>query len=791
MDLRQEIEHRLIKDRQGRRRGGEIDFLCVSHENTQPGPASWNPKKASWNCLSCGDHGSSEDLARKLGIEVPEKKPVSDWQEVGHWDFHDENGNLLFRHVKYLVGGKKQFQFHRPDGKGGWIRNREGIKPVLYRLPSLKAASNAEALWVCEGEKDADSLISRGLTATSTPDGAQQRGKDGRPAKQRWYADYNRWFAGRDVVLLPDNDQQGRDFMDYVAAQLLPVARSVKLVPLEGLAEHGDVTDWLIAGGSVDELIDLAEKAPAWEPAKEPQGLNAFALSDVGNGEAFSAIFGHRVRYDWQRGRWLIWGQHRWQEDPNGELYRMAKEAVRERWRAAADEDSDRRSAIAKWCHASESEGKLQAMLTRARSEPPIADDGQGWDAQPFLLAAANGVINLVTGELQKGNPADRISMGTPLPYEPDARCPRFEKFFAEILPDPDVREFVRRAIGYSLTGSAREQVWFMAYGSGANGKGTLFDALRWVMGDYAHVMSFSTIERGKETSIPADLAALAGKRLVLTSETQEHSRMNEARVKSLTGEDPITARELYQKQFTFEPVLKLWVAVNHKPAVTDDSHGYWRRLRLLPFTETFGPDRMDHTLRETLKKELTGILAWCVRAAVDWAKHGLPVPPAIALATVEYRQESDPFADFISECCVVTEAATVGASRFYKAYKTWCEDQGMREREVMTSTRFGKLMRERFNRVKGRNGNEYQGVGMAADGWAQPSTGGGFVEGSRTVEGWITQKGVEEKGYSRELLPATMQPSTPSTEPCTDPGCPQRHWRWLDGTRRHERRPE
>ncbi len=793
-DLRSHIEHALMRDRQGKRRGQEIDFLCVAHDNTQPGPASWNPKKGMWNCLSCGEHGNSDDLARRLGLTVPERKPkpVDDWQEVGHWDYSDADGVLRYRHVKYLVNGvKKSFQFHRPDSKGGWIKNREGVKPLLYRLPALAVATPAEVVWVTEGEKDADSLVSRGLQATSTSDGAQQRGKDGKPAPQRWYADYNRWFAGRDVVLLPDNDEQGRDFMDYVAAQLTPMARSVKVVALDGLPEHGDVTDWLFAGGSVDTLIDLAERAPLWTPPAEPTGLNAFPLTDAGNGEAFAALNGDRVRYDWQRGRWLVWGRHNWRDDPDGELYRLAKETVRERWRQAADEEGDRRQRIGRWCHTSESEGKLTAMLARARSEPPIADDGQGWDAQPFLMACANGVVNLVTGELRPGKPSDRISMGSPLPYEPDATCPRFEQFVSEILPDPDVREFVRRAIGYSLTGSTQEQVWFMAYGSGANGKGTLFDALRWAMGDYGHVMAFSTIERGKDTSIPADVAALVAKRFVMTSETQERSAMNEARVKGLTGQDPFTARELYQRQFTFEPVLKLWVAVNHKPAVSDDSHGFWRRVRLIPFTETFGPERMDHNLRDALKAELTGILAWAVRAAVDWSKHGLPVPPAIAIATVEYQHESDPLGEFISECCVETEDASVAASRIYKSYKTWCEEQGMRDREVMSVTMFGKRMRDRHARVKGRDGNFYSGIGMAADGWQKGPIRGGFVEGFRFVEGLEGQKSLSESVRARVYPENPPNPPHPPQGNCDDPECPERHWKWLDGTRRHERRPE
>ncbi len=729
-DLNADIE-RALHGRKGKRRGDEIDFLCVSHDQSIPGPASWNAKRGVWNCLSCGDHGNTEDLARKLGIAIPEKEKRDEWQEIAHWDFTDEAGTVLFRHVKFLVGGKKRFQFWRPDGKGGWIKNREGVKSVLYKLPELAALKPGDLVLICEGEKDADTAIAHGFNATSTPDGAQERGKNGRPAQQRWYGDrYNRSFAGLDVVVVPDNDTAGRDFGNAVAGSLRGAARSLRVLRItEGLAPRADLTDWFNDGGSAADLLAAIKAAPEWEPPEEPKGAAGFPLTDAGNGELFAHLYGDRVRYDWLRGRWLVWGRHRWQPDPNGELHRLAKQAARERWKAAADEDSERREAIAKWAIASESAGKLTAAIDRARSEPPIADDGEGWDSHPMLFACANGVINLVTGELRPGKPEDRITMGSPIRYDPEAQCPRFLRFLEEIHPDEAMREFMRLWLGLCMTGVTREQVWVLAYGTGANGKGTLMDTIKYVLGDYCGVMAFSTIERGKEQSIPSDMAALQGKRLVITSETQENSRFNEARIKSLTGEDAITARELYQRQFTFQPQLKLMVAVNNKPVVQDDSYGFWRRMRAAPFTTQFGPDTWDDNLREKLKEEAEGILAWLVRGAIEWGKRGLPVPPAVALATVEYREESDVFGAFIRERCIEMEGAWVQANSFYKAFKAWSEAEGVRERDMMSATTFGRRMGERYKKRVMEGKRRFMGIGLIADGWTKPSPAVRVVE--------------------------------------------------------------
>lgn len=183
-----------------------------------------------------------------------------------------------------------------------------------------------------------------------------------------------------------------------------------------------------------------------------------------------------------------------------------------------------------------------------------------------------------------------------------------------------DLVRFVQRAVGYSLSGATGEQCLFLLYGTGADGKGTFTNQLKRVLGDYGWNMPFATIEAKDRAAIPNDLAALAGRRFVVASETNDGTRLNEGRIKALTGSDPITARFLHGEFFEFEPVAKFWLSVNHKPVVRDESHGFWRRIRLIPFMKTFP---INPTLGDRLHTKAPGILAWAVRGCLHWQREG------------------------------------------------------------------------------------------------------------------------------------------------------------------------
>jgi putative DNA primase/helicase len=304
--------------------------------------------------------------------------------------------------------------------------------------------------------------------------------------------------------------------------------------------------------------------------------------------------------------------------------------------------------------------------------------------------------------------------MRVPFPYDPKAECPRWEQFLHQVFQcDLELIGFIQRAVGYSLTGSVREQVLFLCYGSGANGKSVFLSTLRQLAGDYAMNIPFTVLELQQRPSLTNDLAAMVGKRLVTSSETNESTRLNEARIKALTGGDPITARFLYSESFTFQPVAKFWLAVNHLPQVRDDSHGIWRRVRVLPFRQRFSGNEADPELDQKLYAELPGILVWAVRGALNWQVVGLAPPSAVMVATETYREENDELAAFIADQCVVSEGARVEPGQLFSQYQHWAEGQGIPLRHRLGLRTFDTRMKERFTATATNGKRYYLGVGL------------------------------------------------------------------------------
>ena len=502
---------------------------------------------------------------------------------------------------------------------------------------------------------------------------------------------------------------------------------------------------------------------------KASAGSAAFNRTDAGNGEYFARLCGDRLRYDHLRGCWLVWDGHWWRDDGTRSVRRLAKEAARSRYgQATAIADLRERAEEARFAIGSENRARLEAMLTSAETESPIADAGDRWDADPWLLGVANGVVDLRTGTLRPGSPNDRMTRHTDVAYERDARAPRWLRFLDEVFAgDEALIGFIGRAIGYSLTGDTSEQCLFTCYGTGSNGKSVLLAIIRAIAGGYAANTPFSTFEGRSRTSIPNDLAALAGARLVTASETAEDTRLNESRLKALTGGDPITARFLNHEFFTYRPVAKFWLAVNHKPRVTDDSYGFWRRVRLIPFTRQFGADA-DRNLVETLTGELPGILAWAVECALAWQTEGLEAPAAVAAATGSYRIESDPLADFLTAACVTADACSLPAGLAYRAYQEWAAEAGLRERELLSNRTFGERMVGHFERVHTKAGNVYRGVGLLDPGGEPTATTPevkGLVKGPEHGEGKKRGSAPQEDLMKEELESASTTRHPPPSD--------------------------
>jgi phage/plasmid-associated DNA primase len=280
---------------------------------------------------------------------------------------------------------------------------------------------------------------------------------------------------------------------------------------------------------------------------------------------------------------------------------------------------------------------------------------------------------------------------------------------------------------------------------------------LRARTGAYGGNLPFSALELNGRSSGGFDIADLPGKRLVTSSETNETSPLNEARMKALTGGDPITAARKYGHPFEFRPVAHFWLAVNHLPVVRDDSDGFWRRLRLIRFQRKFEGADVDPDLESELLAELPGILAWAVRGAVEWYSNRLQAPDSVVGATLLYRQDSDPVQDFLTAQCVVREGTFVQAGALYAAYTEWADGNGLGSKEMLTGTAFGRRMGERFAHTKERSGKKYEGVGLLS---VAADPGDGFEQGDG-FDGGSLELSLEDSLREEN----THNPSQPVTE--------------------------
>lgn len=252
---------------------------------------------------------------------------------------------------------------------------------------------------------------------------------------------------------------------------------------------------------------------------------------------------------------------------------------------------------------------------------------------------------------------------------------------------------FVQRSFGYALTGSTREQVLFIFWGSGANGKSTLLETMLTGLGDYAQPADSSLLLSRTQDAVRNDVARLAGVRFVPTGETESGRHLAEALIKKLTGGDTVTARYLYSEFFDFRSQAKLFLATNHKPIIRGNDNAIWRRIRLVPFLVIIPEDEQDKALAQKLRKELAGILAWAVEGCLQWQRDGLGLPAEVVAATESYRAEMDVLGQFLKDCVVQRSDLQEGAGRLYSVYKQWCEKNGERP---LSQQRFGTALSDR-----------------------------------------------------------------------------------------------
>lgn len=438
-------------------------------------------------------------------------------------------------------------------------------------------------------------------------------------------------------------------------------------------------------------------KTSAFEARRAPRQTSP-RLTELGNAERFAALHGDAFRYVHAHRQWLTWDGKRWRPSDCGEQMIAAKGVVGELYaeaasltqRAGGALNSDgstseasaklggRASAVLDHARRSSKAGAIEAMLKLAQSEDPIAARPGDFDRDPYVFNVANGTLDLRTLVLGPHRQEDMITKIAPVAYDPAAAAPRWETFIERVLPDPELRAWVQRFLGYALTGNVSEQAIAFCYGSGANGKSVLLDTVASIMGSYAITAAPDLLLARQGEAHPTQEADLDGARLVLCSEIDEGRAWNESLIKRITGDRTIRARRMGKDFYEFRATHKLIVAANTRPRVRGADNGIWRRMNLIPFGVTIPPEERIKDLDQALiAEEAAGILAWLVRGFTAWQSSGLGTSTAIVEATSEYRASQDTVGLWIAEECVLVPSAFVPMGRLYGSYTAWCSETG------------------------------------------------------------------------------------------------------------------
>ncbi|GAA0627510.1 hypothetical protein HPO96_37110 [Kribbella sandramycini] len=506
-------------------------------------------------------------------------------------------------------------------------------------------------------------------------------------------------FPDRTFVLAGDPDKGGQRFNEIVGERLTSVGLRVAVLQLPGV----DISDWRKQDPDAfyPAFTEAVTSAAPWEPPAadvQPESASPsvpsmeeaqLAHTELGNATRLFHRMNRMVRHSGALG-FLVWNGRAWEVDLRNRVLAEAAssaealmdEALRmPKGEEGSPADKARKAAL-RWAHDSQRERNLKATVELLKTRPGVSVAADELDAKPDLLACRNGTVNLRTGEFGPSNPNDLLTKAIDVDYDADAKAPRWESFLGECFPDDDsMPGYLQRLVGYGITGHNREQCYVMLHGRGGNGKSVFTTALYNTFRAITEAAPIETFLAGGTTdgsSASSDVAILRSARLVLTSEAESGARMADAKLKRLTGDDPVTARFLYKEPFTFTPAFLLFMSTNAIPENRDNSDGIWRRLKVIEWKQQFKGARKDSSLSAKLRAERAGILAWAVRGAMDWfARGNLGEPQRVTETVDDLRKESDKLLEFYPGVLVNDDAGWIERAELYALYREWVEREG------------------------------------------------------------------------------------------------------------------
>ncbi|WGS18966.1 MULTISPECIES: phage/plasmid primase, P4 family [unclassified Bradyrhizobium] len=454
------------------------------------------------------------------------------------------------------------------------------------------------------------------------------------------------------------------------------------------------------------EVERLVKSAFDWVPTVIP-------TTHIEAAEHFGKLIRGYASWVPEEKTWRVFDGRVWQKDITGDVERRIKGWVKLLIEhAEALPDLDLRKSLSKVARRLGQGRDIAAVLNLTKSEPEISWSRTSFDQHADLISVSNGVLRFAASgeiEFRQHRPEDLLTKNLDVEFNAAAEAPTWHRFLTRTFDnDAEMIAFVKRAAGYSMLGEVREQIFFIGYGIGRNGKNTFIDAIAHVLGAYARTVASGSFLKGK-SGIRSDIASLAGVRFAYTSEIPEGQSFDAALLKSLTGDAKISARFLFGNEFEFSPTAKHWFVTNYLPEADAEDYGLWRRLIPIPFKIVIPDEETDPLLLDKLRAEAPGILRWLVEGAQDWLKSGIVPPASIRDARQSYRQDVDVLGAFLTEECKQADELQVGASELFQHFRFWTRSQGHPDWSMRKFKE--NLLRKHFRQRKTNKGQVWHGL--------------------------------------------------------------------------------
>lgn len=491
---------------------------------------------------------------------------------------------------------------------------------------------------------------------------------------------------------------------DYdVTKELVEGKRNKTLASIGGILRHSGVPADLVesfllelnsrAADPDDEDVvrSVAHSVCRYENAPPSE-----KWTDYGLGSTFLRDNDDKIKFAQESGKWYFYNGKQWKgcftqkgTFLNSEVMDLLVGFLTAQATIVPDEDENKEKYL-KFLKEYESTAKMTQFLRGVAARVSASENE--FDGNPYLFNCSNCAINLKTGEPMPQSKDMMLSKISSVVYDPAAQCPTWLSFLDRVFDNnAELIEYIQTALGYTMIGRIREKAVFLLVGEGDNGKSKFLDAIGHIFDvendQYGTYANFSTFTTARDGEIRCDLAGLRGARYVFASEGRADAALDDTVIKSITGDDRIRARFLYQNEAVFRPTFKIWLATNKLPYIKSTEHAMRVRIKLINFNVIIPKEEQDQFLGDKLKSEASGILNWLLKGVKLYNENGLKDCDSVMHDTKEYLDSMDLYKQFYDETLDYKEGCGVEARILYDSYVAWIEKK---KQKPVSETRFG-----------------------------------------------------------------------------------------------------